>query len=120
MPQSKGKWQKEKSLNAEGSEEDNPNMNTTPDARTGQTAAQETVQTVLLIVVSLFTAWLLYRVPWQVSGDPCLLAAVAVVVVLPFLWLTRWRAELGVNFERNLFAVFLAGMPLVSVLRSEF
>lgn len=37
--------------------EENPNMNTAPDARTGLAIAQETVQTVLLIIVSPVTAW---------------------------------------------------------------
>ena len=55
-------------------------MNTTPDARARLTIAQETVQTTLLIVVSIVGTWLgLYRIPWQVSGDPCLLAAAATV-----------------------------------------
>jgi len=44
-------------------------MNTTSDARIGHIIAEETVQTVLLIIVSVFGTWLcLYRVPWQVSG----------------------------------------------------
>lgn len=103
-----------------GAKEENPNMNTAPDARTGLTIAQETVQTVLLIIVSLVTAWMLYRVPWQLSGDPCLLAAGATVVLLTFLWRTRWRGLPEVNFERNLFAAFLAAMPLVYVVRYLF
>jgi hypothetical protein len=46
-------------------------------AHAGLTIAQETVQTVLLIIVTFVGTWLrLYRVPWQVSGDPCLVAEV--------------------------------------------
>jgi hypothetical protein len=56
-------------------------MNTTVDARAGLTMAQGTVQTVLLIVVSLVGAWIgIYKIPWQVSRDPCLLAAAITVV----------------------------------------
>ena len=96
-------------------------MSTTPDPRAGLTIAQETVQTVLLIIVSFVGTWLgLYRVPWQVSGDPCLLAAAATVVIVTCLWLTRWRGLRAVNFERNLLAGFLVGMPLVYVARYLF
>ena len=96
-------------------------MNRTPDAPASLTIAQKRVQTVLLIIVSLVIAWIgLYKVPWQVSRDPCLLAAAATVVVVAFLWLTRWRGLRGVSFERNLLAGFLVGMPLVYVMRYRF
>ena len=95
-------------------------MNTKPPARAGLTTAQETVQTVVLIIVSFVTAWMLYIAPWQVSGDPCLLAAVATVVIVVFLWATRWQGLRGVSFERNLLAAFLVGMPLVYVARYLF
>ena len=96
-------------------------MNTTPNARGGLTIAQETVQTVLLIIVSFVGLWIvLYRVPWQVSGDPCLVAAAATVVIVTCLWLTRWRGLRAVNFERSLLAGFLVGMPLVYVARYLF
>ena len=63
--------------------------------------AEETVQTVLLIIVSVVDTWLcLYRVPWQLSGDPCLVAAAVTVVIAACLWLTRWQGSRGVNFER--------------------
>ena len=95
-------------------------MNTTAETRAGLTSAQEKVQTVLLIVISFVTVWRLYRVPWQASADPCLLAAAATVVILSLLWLTRWRGLRGVYLERKLFAAFLAGMPLVCVMRYLF
>ena len=96
-------------------------MNTTPKARLGLTTAQQTVQTVLLIVVTLVGTWLtLYRIPWHVSGDPFLLAAGTTVVLLAFLWVTRWLGSHAVIFERNLLAAFLVGMPLVYVTRYLF
>src|SRR6266571_3932970 len=96
-------------------------MNTSSDARAGLTIAQETVQTELLIIVSVVGTWLgLYRVPWQVSGVPCLVAAAASVVVVTCVWLTRWRGLRAVIFERNWLAGFLVLMPLVYVTRYLF
>ena len=96
-------------------------MNTTAYARARQITAPQTVQTVLLIIVTFVGTWLsLYRVPWQVSGDPCLLAAGATGVIVSCLWLTRWRGLHGVIFERNLLAGFLVLMPLVYVARYLF
>jgi hypothetical protein len=96
-------------------------MNTTPDARAGRTSAQQTVQTVLLIIITLVGTWLgLYRIPWQISGDPCLIAAAATVLVVTCLWLTHWRGLRGAIFERNLLAGFLVAMPLVYVARYLF
>jgi len=93
-------------------------MNTTLNVCAGRNTAQEIVQTVLLIILSSFATWIgLYRVPWRVSEDPCLVAFAATVVVVICLWLTRWRGLSAVNFERSLLAVFLVGMPLVYVAR---
>ena len=96
-------------------------MNTRPAVRGDLTNAQATIQTFLLIIVSFITGWLtVYRVPWRVSGDPCLLAAAATVVIVTCLWLTRLRGLPGLNSERNLLAGFLAGMPLVYFSRYLF
>ena len=96
-------------------------LNTTADAGADMTSPQEIVQTVLLILVTLVGTWLaLYRVPWQVSGDPCLLAAATTVVIVACLWGTRWRGLPGAIFERTLLAGFLVGMPLVYVARYLF
>ena len=96
-------------------------MNTTAYARALLTSAHPTVQTVLLIIVTFVGTWLsLYRVPWQVSGDPCLLAAGTTGAIVTCLWLTRWRGLHGVIFERNLLAGFLVLMPLVYVARYLF
>lgn len=85
------------------------------------TSAQETVQTVLLIVVSLVGTWLaLYTVPWHESGDPCLFAAAVTGMIVTCLWLTRWHRSRGLIFERNLLAGFLVFMPLVYVARYLF
>ena len=96
-------------------------MITTPHAHTGLTSAQETVQTMLLIVVTLVGTWIgLYKVPWKVSGDPCLVAAAATVAITTLLWVTRWQGLRGANFERYLLAGFLVFMALVYVMRYLF
>lgn len=89
--------------------------------RVGLTTSQATVQIVLLVIFSVVGAWIgLFRVPWQVSGDPCLVAAAATVVVTILLWITRSLGLRGVNFERYLLAAFLAYMALVYVMRYLF
>ncbi|HET7213187.1 MAG TPA: hypothetical protein VFL79_06355 [Terriglobia bacterium] len=96
-------------------------MSATPQARAGLTIAQGTVQTLLLIALTLVGTWVgLYRVPWQVSEDPCLIAAAATVVITILLWATRWQGLRGANFERYLLAGFLVFMALVYVMRYEF
>ena len=92
-------------------------MNTRPTTPADPTIAQENLETALLIIVTFINAWLIYRVPWQASFDPCLLAAVATAIIIICLWLTRWGGVRGANFERYLIALFLAAMPFVYVLR---
>jgi hypothetical protein len=96
-------------------------MNTAPDPRAGLSAAQATVQTLLLIIVSVVGTWIgIYKVPWQISGDPCLLAAAIAVLVVTVLWVTRWWGLPAVKFERILLVGFLVLMPLVYVTRYLF
>ena len=96
-------------------------MNTTPYARAGLATPKETLQTVLLIIASLAGTWIaLYRVPWQVSGDPCLVAAAVTGVIVTCLWFTRWQRSRGAIFERYLLAGFLVFMALVYVMRYLF
>jgi len=99
----------------------NTTMTTTPYTRVCETGAHQTVQTMLLIIVTLVGTWLsLYRVPWQVSGDPCLIGAGVTGGIVVCLWLTRWRGLHRVIFERNLITGFLVLMPLVYVARYLF
>jgi len=95
-----------------------PNIKTIPKAEvTGLTKAQNPIQTVLLIAVSIITVWTLYMVPsWQALGGPFLLAAVAGAVTVACLWLTRWLGSRAMKFERTMLAGFLVGMPLVYVM----
>jgi hypothetical protein len=96
-------------------------MNKAQGARVGSANSQETVQTVLLILFSVVGTWIaLFRVPWQVSGDPCLVAAAATGVITACLWLSRWQGSRAANFERYLLAGFLVFMALVYVLRYLF
>ena len=96
-------------------------MNSMSNEHAGLTTAQHTVQTVLLIVVTLVGTWLgVHIVPWQVSWDPCLVAAVATVVIVTCLWLTRRQGLHGATFERYLLAGFLVYMALVYVMRYLF
>jgi hypothetical protein len=101
--------------------EDKRTMNTTQGARVGSANSQETVQTLLLILFSAVGTWIaLFRVPWQLSGDPCLFAAAATGVIAACLWLSRWQGSRGASFERYLLAGFLVFMALVYVMRYVF
>ena len=97
---------------------DEPNMNTIAKAEaTGLTKAQNSIQMLVLIAVSIITVWTLYMVPsWQVPGDPFLLAAVVGAVTVACLWLTRWLGSRAIKFERTMLAGFLVAMPLVYVM----
>ena len=82
----------------------------------GLTKAQNPIQLVVLIAVSIITVWTLYTVPsWQAPGDPFLLAAVVGAVTVACLWLTRSLGSWAIKFERTMLAAFLAAMPLVYV-----
>ena|SRR5690348_4205519 len=94
-------------------------MNTTP--RASLSTAQETAQTVLLIILSVVGTWIgLFKVPWRVSADPCIAAAAATVVITACLWLARWQGSRGATFEKYLLAAFLVYMALVYLMRYLF
>ena len=96
-------------------------MNTTANAHVRSASAQQTIQTALLVVLTIVGTWLaLYRVPWQVSADPCLIAALGSIVIVVCLWLMRWRGSTGVISERYMLAGLLVAMPLVYVARYLF
>jgi hypothetical protein len=97
---------------------DEPNTNRIAKAEVpGLTKAQNPIQIVVLIGVSIITVWTLSMVPsWQAPGDPFLLAAVVGAVTVVCLWLTRWLGSRAVKFERTMLAGFLVGMPLVYLL----
>ena len=96
-------------------------MTTTQRAQAGPASAQDTLQTVLLVVFTLIGTWIgLFRVPWRVSEHLCLAAVVVTVVITVLLWITRQQGSRGANFERYLLAGFLACMPLVYVMRCLF
>jgi hypothetical protein len=96
-------------------------MDTILRARAALTTPQEVVQTVLLMIFSVVGTWIgLFKVPWQVSGDPCLVAAAATVVITICLWLTRFQGLRGATVERYMLAGFLVYMTLVYVMRYLF
>jgi hypothetical protein len=83
----------------------------------GLTKAQNPIQIVVLIAVSIITVRTLYMVPsWQVPGDPFPLAAVVGAVTVACLWLARWLGSRAIRFERTMLAGFLVAMPLVYVM----
>ena len=96
-------------------------MSTTLLERAGITTREDTIQMVLLMIFSIVGTWIgLLKVPWQVSGDPCIVAAAATVVITICLWLTRFKGPGGAIFERYLLAGFLVYMALVYVMRYLF
>ena len=67
----------------------------------GLTKAQNLIQIVVLIAVSI-TVWTLYMIPsWQAPGDPFLVAAVVEAATVVCLWLTRWLGSRAMKFERT-------------------
>ena len=96
-------------------------MNSPAGARVGPSIAQDIVQISLLIIFSVVGAWIgFYRVPWEASADPCLIAAAATVLITLCLWVTRWCGPRGATFERYLLSGFLVFMALVYVMRYLF
>ena len=95
---------------------DEPNMNRIAKAEVpGLTKAQNPIQIVVLIAVSIITVWTLYVVPsWQAPGE-FLLATVVGALTVACLWLTRWLGSRAIRFERTMLAGFLVAMPLVYV-----
>ncbi len=89
--------------------------------RAARFGPRDIVQTSLLTIITVVYIWLcFYLVPWRMSLDPCLIASAATVIVVGCLWITRWKRFRAVTFERKLLASFLAGMPLVYVVRYLF
>jgi len=79
--------------------------------------AQNVIQTIFLIALSIVSGWMLYMVPsWSALGDPFLLGSVASAVTAACLWLTRRMGLRAMKFERAWLAAFLVGMPVVYLL----
>jgi len=78
------------------------------------TKGQSAIQTVILVVFSIITVWMLYMVPsWSADRYPFLLGAVATAITVACLWLTHWLGPRAMKFEQVWLAAFLVGMPLV-------
>lgn len=85
-----------------------------PRAAAGNAASER----IALGIATVLTGAALYVVPaWTDLLDPCILASIAGAVTLILLYLTRWRGDAGVAFERGVLAVFLAGMPVIYLAR---
>ena len=97
---------------------DEPNMKTIAKAEVpGLTKAQNSIQIVVLIAVSIITVRTLYMVPsWRAPADPFLLATVVGALTVACLWLMRWLGSRAIKFERTMLAGFLVAMPLVYVM----
>ena len=79
--------------------------------------AQNVIQTIFLIALSIVSGWMLYMVPsWSALGDPFLLGSVASAVTAACLWLRRRMGLRAMKFERAWLAAFLVGMPVVYLL----
>lgn len=50
---------------------------------------------------------------WSELSDPCTRASIAGGVSLILMYVTRWRGDAWIPFERCVLAVFLAGMPVI-------
>ena len=71
----------------------------------------------MLIAVTAAVAWILHGVPsWRDRTiAPCILAALACVGVIAFLWVSLWWGRRTRQIELWLLAAFLCGMPVVYV-----
>jgi hypothetical protein len=68
-----------------------------------------------LIAATLLTGAAIYGMPsWDF--DICRLAAIAAILTMVVLHVTRHLGERGVSVERAVCALFLAGMPLVYII----
>src|SRR6266700_198544 len=74
---------------------------------------------VALAVATALTAVGMYMVPsWQgIVTDVCLQAAVFASATIALMYVTRFLGQRGITIERIVLALFLAGMPLVYIMR---
>src|ERR1041384_5489862 len=72
-----------------------------------------------LAAATVLTAAGVYLAPsWQgILTDVCLQAAVLAAATIALMYVTRFLGPRGIAIERIALALFLAGMPLVYVLR---
>jgi hypothetical protein len=76
------------------------------------------LERIALGIATVLTGAALYLVPgWSELSDPCTLASIAGGVTLILMYLTHWRGDAWIPFERGVLAVFLAGMPVIYVAR---
>lgn len=54
---------------------------------------------------------------WSELSDPCILASIVGGITLILMYVTRWRGDAWMPFERGVLAVFLAGMPVIYMAR---
>jgi hypothetical protein len=77
----------------------------------------ESGQRIALVAAAALTAVALHGVPsWQLS-HVCVLALIVAAATIVLLGITRLRGASGVAVERAWIALFLAGMPVVYVVR---
>jgi hypothetical protein len=74
-------------------------------------------QRIALVAAAAFTAAALYGVPAWPLADVCIVAMLVSGLTIVLLGLTRLWGAAGVAVERGWIALFLAGMPVVYVVR---
>jgi hypothetical protein len=79
------------------------------------------VERFALGLATMLTAIGLYLVPsWHDEYfEPCHMAMIASGVLIVLLYVARWMGPSGTAIERTALTIFLAGMPLVYMARSE-